>query len=87
MHDGIELAERFFGAERLNADLRSIFAGIYRAVASSCLLMRATVCGQQFSVVADTGADQSAMTLPLYRRLHGALPYNHTVIAFHSSAC
>ena len=34
--------------------------------------MQATLCGQQFSVIADTGADKSAMTLSLYRRLHGA---------------
>jgi hypothetical protein len=72
VYDGIELAERFFGAERLNADLRSVFSGLYRPLTSSCLFMRALVCGQQFSVVADTGADKSAMSLPLFRRLQGA---------------
>lgn len=69
--DGIELAERFFGVERLTPDLRSIFSGAFHPIAQSCLLMRATLCGLQLPVIADTGADQSAMTLPLFRRLQG----------------
>jgi len=34
--------------------------------------MQATLCGLVLPVIADTGADQSAMTLPLFRRLQGA---------------
>ena len=47
--------------------------------------MKVTICGQQFPVIADTGADKSAMTLPLYRRLSGAprlRPYSGKVSLF-----
>jgi hypothetical protein len=50
--------------------------------------MQVTLCGQHYPVIADTGADQSAMTLPLFRRLSAPprlRPYSEKVSLFGTS--